>query len=160
MRTIFESKMKYGCLNVVAVFFASLIFFSAYGQTSAPFPIEGRWDMTIDVAGHQVPSWVEVTRSGVDRLVGQFVGTGGSARPISKINFENNEMSFSIPPQWEKENNDIVVNGTLTGEALTGTIVFSNGKTYNWTGMRAPLLKRNSPPVWGTPVKLFNGKDL
>jgi hypothetical protein len=35
-----------------------------------------------------------------------------------------------------------------------------DGKNYNWTAVRAPLLKREKQPVWGTPVKLFNGKDL
>src|SRR5690606_11597224 len=30
----------------------------------------------------------------------------------------------------------------------------------SWTGKRAPELRRSSPPVWGEPIELFNGKDL
>lgn len=122
--------------------------------------IEGRWDLTIDMAGKEVPSWLEVSHSGLHMLVGHFVGAGGSARPISRINFSEGKLSFTLPPQWEKENNDIVVEGTLQAGALAGTITGADGKTYNWVGVRAPSLRRKSPPVWGKQVKLFSGTDL
>ncbi|MEP6582724.1 MAG: DUF1080 domain-containing protein, partial [Ginsengibacter sp.] len=126
----------------------------------AASPIEGRWDITIDIDGKKSPSWLEVKHSGLHTLVGQFVGTSGSARPISKVNFNEGKISFSIPPQWEPESNDLVVEGTLNGENLTGTMTFSNGKIYNWTGSRAPAMHRNTEPVWGKPIKLFNGTNL
>ena len=34
------------------------------------------------------------------------------------------------------------------------------GTVWHWTGVRAPSLKRTSPPKWGQPISLFNGKDL
>lgn len=93
-------------------------------------------------------------------LVGRFVGPGGSARPISRINIENGKMSFSIPPQWEREPNDLKVEGTLQGDNLSGAMTFSNGNTYNWTAKRAPLLRRKTEPEWGKPIHLFDGKDM
>lgn len=39
-------------------------------------------------------------------------------------------------------------------------MVFPDGKKYNWTAVRAPSLRRTKAPVWGKPVRLFNGKDL
>src|SRR5674476_905129 len=122
--------------------------------------IEGRWDITIDVSGKMLPSWLEVHRSGLRTLVGEFVGTGGSARPISKVNFANNTFSFSIPPQWEREDSDLVVNGVLKADSLSGTMKFSNGKTYSYVGIRAPSLSRRAQPVWGKPITLFNGSNL
>lgn len=139
---------------------AVVLFFAVTSKANAASPIEGRWDMTIDVDGKALPSWLEVRHSGVQTLVGQFVGAGGSARPISKVNFKNGIMSFSIPPQWEPETNDLLFEGTLQGENLTGTMVASNGKKYNWTAVRAPLLKREKEPIWGKSITLFNGKDL
>ena len=121
--------------------------------------VEGRWDITIYDAGKTMPSWLEVVHSGLHTLVGQFVGMGGSARPISKINFENGKVSFSIPPQWET-GNDLSFEATLQGDSLAGTVTFPNGKTYNCSGVRAPSLKRPSTPSWGKPIKLLNGKDL
>jgi hypothetical protein len=122
--------------------------------------IQGRWDITIDVNGKMTPSWLEVKHSGLKMLVGRFVGPGGSARPISRINIENGKMSFSIPPQWEPEPNDLKVEGTLHGDSLSGTMVFSNGHTYQWTGKRAPSLRRKTTPAWGKPIHLFDGKDM
>jgi hypothetical protein len=121
--------------------------------------VEGRWDITIYNSGKTIPSWLEVVHSGLHTLVGQFVGAGGSARPISKVNFNNGKVSFSIPPQWET-GNDLAFEATLQGDSLTGTITFPDGKTYNCNAVRAPSLKRSSTPAWGKPIKVFNGKDL
>lgn len=123
-------------------------------------PIEGRWDISIMIDGKPAPSWLEVMHSGYTHLVGHYVGVSGSARPISKIIFSNGKMSFTIPPQWEKENNDMVFEAMLQGDSLVGTVVAANGQTYNWTGRRAPLLKRSAAPVWGKPVVLFKGDNL
>lgn len=120
----------------------------------------GRWDMTLYMNGNEYPSWLEVYLSGTRTLVGQYVGTGGSARPISKINFADGKMNFSIPPQWEKEDNDITFEGTFDGDSLKGTMVAADGKNYTWSAVRAPSLKRNSEPVWEKPITIFNGKDL
>lgn len=122
--------------------------------------IEGRWDLTIYADGREEPSWLEVLHSGTHHLVGSFVGSGGSARPISKINFSNGNISFTIPPQWEQEDNDLSFEATFQGDSLKGTMKAADGKIFSWTAQRAPLLKRNNPPVWGKPVKLFNGKNL
>lgn len=129
----------------------------------APFgdpAIEGRWDLTVDRDGKEFPSWLEVRHSGLKTLVGYFVAEGGSARPISKVNFENNQISFSIPPQWDRSDKDMVFKGTLADGKLSGTIDGSDGKTYRFTGVRAPSLHRDKAPVWGAPIKLFNGKNL
>jgi hypothetical protein len=122
----------------------------------------GRWDLTLKTSdGNEVPSWMEIHKSGSSRLVGYFVGAGGSARPVSKVNYlGDGKFSFSIPPQWESENNDITVTGQLTGDKLSGTINESNGNIDNWTAQKAPLLRRTKAPVWGSPVKLLNGKNL
>ena len=120
----------------------------------------GRWDMTLYMDGNEYPSWLEVQLSGTRTLVGQYVGTGGSARPISKITFTDGKMSFSIPPQWEKEDNDISFEGTFDGDGLKGTMVAADGKNYTWSAVRAPSLKRNAEPVWEKPITIFNGKDL
>ncbi len=122
--------------------------------------IEGRWDMTIYKSGKEFPSWLEVRLSGFHTLVGRFVGTGGSARPISRVNFSGGNMSFSIPPQWELGTNDILVEGKLQGDSLKGTLTSSDGKNYDWVAVRAPSLRRKSQPIWGKPIQLFNGSNL
>src|ERR1700730_9690616 len=122
--------------------------------------IEGRWDMTIYISGKEFPSWLEVRLSGTHTLVGRFVGTGGSARPISRVNFSGGNLSFSIPPQWEQGTNDILVEGKLEGDSLKGNLTSSDGKNYDWVAVRAPSLRRKSQPIWGKPIQLFNGSNL
>lgn len=142
-------------------FFLVILFLPSKKSTaqSSTSPIIGRWDIIIDVDGQKIPSWLEVIHSGERTLVGRFVGPGGSARPISKVTFTDGNMSFSIPPQWEDDDKNLEVNGTLADSNLSGTMVFSNGKTHSWTAVRAPSLKRNAKPVWGKPITLFNGKN-
>lgn len=149
-------------LITIAAFF--LILHVSRAQTpdtkATEASIEGRWDIVLTADGKEWPSWLEVSHSGNSTLVGQFVGTGGSARPISKITYANGKMSFSIPPQWERGANDLSFEATLQGDGLVGTLVTADGKTLNWTAQRAPLLKRSGKPVWDKPVTLLKSNSL
>ena len=123
-------------------------------------PIEGRWDLTVNIDGRMAASWLEVRHTGVNGYFGRFVWEGGSARPISKVEFKDGKVSFHIPAQWEKTDKELIFDGTLSDEKLSGSIVNTNGKTYTFVGERAPKLWRDKAPVWGAPIQLFNGKDL
>ena len=123
-------------------------------------PLEGRYDLTLYNSGKTYPGWLEVQHSGTKTLVGRYVGPGGSARPISRVNFTDGIVSFSIPPQWDTASNDLQFHATFQGDSLVGTIIEPNGTEYSFVGVRAPSLWRKSEPVWGTQIKLFDGKDL
>jgi hypothetical protein len=64
---------------------------------SAP-AIVGRWDLTVHGARGDYPSWLEVWTSGNEHLVGQFVGSGGSARPVSLVEFADGKVRFLDSP--------------------------------------------------------------
>ncbi|HVY74926.1 MAG TPA: DUF1080 domain-containing protein [Puia sp.] len=119
----------------------------------------GRWDITVSGGDHDFPSWLEIRLSGSRMLIGRFVGEGGSARPISRIYFRDGKMNFSIPPQWEREDKDMVIEGVLSGDKLTGTMTTPGGQQYNWVAVRAPFL-HHKEPTWGKSIKLFDGKTL
>ena len=120
----------------------------------------GRWDLTIDKSGTSLPSWLEVQKSGTHTLIGRFVYAFGSARPISEVKVNDGKYSFSIPPQWEPGTRNMDIEFEVSGDIIKGSMVYTDGITYTFTGVRAPLMKRTGLPVWGTPVKLFNGKDV
>lgn len=120
----------------------------------------GRWDVTVHLPNRDMPSWLEMTGSGTRTIVGRWVGGGGSARPIAKINYNGASFSFSIPPQWEREDRDMNVEGRMEGDSLVGTMVSPDGKQYNWVGRRAPALRRSHEPAWGSTEKLFDGVSL
>jgi len=145
------------------LFFLLLASFSlsASPQTApAPPPIIGRWDITIQRPDGNRSAWLEVRHSGVQTLVGQFVGLSGSARPISQIDFTGGELRFAIPPQWERVDGNLVVTGRLEGDRLAGSMTLAGGAPMAWTAVRAPSLRRQTAPRWGRPAPLFNGRDL
>jgi hypothetical protein len=123
-------------------------------------PLEGRWDITVDREGKPAPSWLEVRHSGTKTLVGQFTSFSGSARPIAEVHFADGKLKFEIPPQWERGDKYLVVEGTLSGETLSGSMTTPEGKTYSWKGVRAPSLRGKAMPAWGTPVKLTAGNEI
>ena len=149
--------LRYVLSSLFLVFAVSIARAKVYSDTSA---ILGRWDITVNIAGKDFPSWLEIHKSGIKTLVGEFVGAGGSARPISKINLENGKLSFSIPPQWEWQNKNLELEATLQADSLAGTIILPDGRNCKFTAAKAPSLARNSKPVWSKPTQLFNGKDL
>jgi hypothetical protein len=140
-----------------SIFFTFLVLVSL--QSSAQSPIEGRWDITVDMGDRKAPSWLEVRHSGIRMLTGHFVADGGSARPISRVYFDGKKMNFSIPAQWENSDKDLVVEGVLEGGKLSGTMVSPLGMKWTWIAVKAPDLRTLTTPEWGQPVTLFNGKN-
>src|SRR5258708_6103348 len=139
------------------------IAFGMVGRCAAPDTVVafmGRWDITVHAPSREMPSWLEMQPAGGRTIVGRWVGNGGSARPIAKINFSGVSFSFSIPPQWEREDKDMTVEGRLEGDSLVGTMVAPDGKQYSWVGRRSPALRRTKEPVWGPAEKLFDGVSL
>ncbi|MBW3469476.1 3-keto-disaccharide hydrolase [Arthrospiribacter ruber] len=120
----------------------------------------GRWNLTLDKNGKEAPSWLEVKLSGFKVLTGHFVGDDGSARPISKVHFENGKVSFSIPPQWQNTDQDLVFEGMVNNGEMTGTILHPMGDKYSFVGKPAPSLVREKAPEWAEPIAIFNGNDL
>ena len=155
--SIFQNAFFKRLRRLIVIFLLSSTMSSVSAQNESPI---GRWDLTVDVGNKLVPSWLEVKLSGMKTLVGYFVADGGSARPISKVNVNDGKISFSIPPQWDDSDKDMVFEAVLKGDKLTGTIISSKGQRQTLVGERAPLLKRTSAVTWGEPIKIFNGLNL
>ena len=142
------------------IFGLLVVTFTKANRLSDTSAVLGRWDITMNIGGRNFPAWLEIHKSGIKMLVGEFVGAGGSARPISRVNLENGKLSFSIPQQWERQDKNLEFEGTLQGDSLVGNILLPDGRNCKFTAVKAPSLTRTKQPVWGKPIKLFNGKDL
>jgi hypothetical protein len=88
------------------------------------------------------------------------VSRWGHARPLPKIELSHGQITFVSPKEEEDRKDDMVFVGTLSGQKLSGTTSGQDGTPWQWTGERAPDLKRKTEPKWGGPKQLFNGKDL
>jgi hypothetical protein len=133
---------------------------AAAAQATTPPPVLGRWDLIVTGPAGPYPSWLEVTSSGFNALVGRWVGRVGSARPIARLEFANGAFRFAIPRQWEEGEGDLRVEGKLDSDRLSGSVTTPDGHSHPFTATRAPSLRRATAPAWGTPVALFNGTNL
>jgi hypothetical protein len=120
----------------------------------------GRWDLVVQLPDGEQPAWMEIRQTGPKAVGGQFVGWHGSARPVSRVDVSDGGLRFAIPPQYERGDGDLVLEGQLEGEQLSGTIVTPGGDTVTYMGRRAPVLQRSGTPHWGEPITLFNGVDI
>jgi hypothetical protein len=132
----------------------------AASNVAASNALLGRWDLVVQRGEQTSPSWLEVERSGTATLVGQFVGSGGSARPISKIQFTDGTFRFAIPPQWDPNPNDITFEGKIDGDRISGSMTMGDGQKLTWSGTRAPALRRTGQPAWGEPITLIKDGAL
>src|ERR1700740_698288 len=119
----------------------------------------GRWDLTLRARDREYPSWLELREEG-GQLKADFVGRWGNSRPLPKVELSNGKLTFVSPKEEESLPVDMVFEGALSGNTLSGKVNGTNGATWEWSGERAPSLERKSPPKWGKPVALFSGKDL
>lgn len=158
MRTL----KKLGLVSVL-ILIVSLQLFSqnkaSAGSSASVGPLLGRWDLTLKAPDREYPSWLQLSEEG-GQLKAQFVSRWGNARPLPKVEFSHGQLTFVSPKQEEDRKDDMVFVGKLSGKTLVGTTTGPDGTPWQWTGVRAPSLKRNNPPKWGKPVQLFNGKDL
>jgi len=134
--------------------------FSARAEAgAAQNPFLGRWDLTLKAPDGDHPSWLEVREEG-GQLKAQFTGRWGNARPLPKVEVSDGRITFVSPKEEEDSKSDLVFQGQLSGQQLSGTVNGPDGKTWQWTGARAPALDKAATPKWDKPVKLFDGKDL
>ncbi len=149
-------------LLAVLVLAISLPLYSANKKPASAARVHallGRWDLTLKTPQREYPSWLELSEHD-GQLKALFVSRWGNARPLPKAEFAKGLLTFVSPKQEEDRKDDMVFVGKLTGNRLVGTTTGPDGTPWQWTGVRAPSLKRSSPPQWGTPSKLFDGKDL
>jgi hypothetical protein len=132
---------------------------SAETTTVSAQPFLGRWDLTLKAPSREYPSWLEITQDS-GQLKAVLVSRWGHARPLPKIELSHGQITFVSPKEEEDRKDDMVFVGTLSGQKLSGTTSGQDGTPWQWTGERAPGLKRKTEPKWGGPKQLFNGKDL
>jgi len=119
----------------------------------------GRWDLTLKAPDREYPSWLELHEEG-GQLKAEMVGRWGNARPLPEASVTNGRLTFVSPKEEEDAKSDMLFEGTLSDNRLSGTVNGPDGRIWTWTGRRAPALKRTGTPKWGEPIPLFNGKDL
>ncbi len=143
-----------------AVLSLAFLAITATGAAQPPAKaILGRWDITITTPSAQLPSWIDVTEDqGTPKIV--MVGVTDHATPLKTFSVKGPDIEFVSPKGEEGFQADMTFKATLVAGNLVGTVSDPAGTVWHWKGVPAPSLKRASPPVWGKPISLFDGKTL
>jgi len=138
---------------------AGRLYASSASASSAIKPFLGRWDLTITTPTGDLPSWIDVSEhEGQPRVV--LVGVSEHATRLKKVSFKNGDLEFLSPKEEEGFSQDTLFKGKFEDGRLVGTATGPDGTSRRWIGRRAPSLKRQNPPKWGKPIRLFNGRNL
>ncbi len=136
---------------------------------AADTDFNGRWNIEVPSETRSRAWWLEVTGAGTPNLKGRFVGApGGNMDNIPKMAVKRGELRFEFERNYgrgkpKSKQRGIyrarVVQGQLDG---TFEVKGHSGTTQKWIGRRAPEIPDKDDGSWkpGTPVALFNGKDL
>jgi hypothetical protein len=133
----------------------------AFGQD-----FNGRWDITAHTQPRPRAFWLELTGAGTPSASGYFVSAyGGDRNKIDSISVKGGELVFSFnpPPARDgKQNRTPVWRARISGGKLEGAFAVEGQTPTPFTGVRAPDIAEKDDGSWkeGTPIKLFNGRDL
>ena len=129
-------------------------------RTSNETAFIGRWDLNIkDAKDVEMPSWLELSvKQG--EWHARFVGRWGHARFLPEGTVKGDAIHFISPREEEGSKTDLIFDGKLEGEALTGFAKGPDGTPWKWSGKRAPVLDAPANVKWREPVTLFKGRDF
>jgi hypothetical protein len=123
---------------------------------AADSDFNGRWDITTTT---RRAMWLEVTGAGTAKPSGFFVSDhGGDRNVIDRIAIENGELRFGFD---RRSGGAVTQSPEYRARIVAGKLEGSVGNA-KWTGVRAPVIADKDNGSWkeGTPIQLFNGKDL
>ena len=130
----------------------------------------GRWGIQVQNEARARVWWLEITGAGSKKLAGRFVGApGGDMDAIPQPVIDGGELRFTFDRKYRlgaKARWDAVRQGVYAARyrdgKLIGTFSLDGNVVYQWTGLRAPVIRDNDDGSWkeGKPVELMNGQDL
>jgi len=161
----------------ITIFFAAAVMTITCRQAPNAREAEfnGRWNIEVPGESRSRAWWLEVEGAGTSQLKGRFVGApGGGLYETPEIAIEDGELRFAFTRRYSLPDEQLpyaqvperrgIYRARLEGGKLRGTFeVEGHPETrLAWIGERAPVIADRDDGSWreGTPVELFNGKDL
>lgn len=125
----------------------------------------GRWNLTVTGSNTRARAWwLEVEGAGTKNLKGKFVGApGGQVDPIPEIRVDKGELEFVFERNYRSDKKQRgIYRARIQNNTLSGTFSLDGNIVDQFTGVRAPVIRDKEDGSWkkGTPVELFNGKDV
>src|SRR5689334_21508428 len=135
----------------------------AQGKAAA---LNGRWDLTVPGNDRKRAWWLEIKSADTSKPVGSFIGApGGGLDLINDMTVGANgeaQWTFSRPARNNTKAWKGVYKVHLEGDKIVGVLEVAGEQPQKFSGVRAPKFWQDdaSKLKRGTPVELFNGKDV
>jgi hypothetical protein len=136
-----------------------LLFACAALTMAADKDFNGRWNLKVENEARARVWWLEVNDAGSAKMNGKFVGApGGQVDVIPKMEFQAKELHWYFEKAGKKQH----YSARYEKNELIGKAEIDGKVTHTFRGVRAPEIRDRDDERWkrGTPVDLFNGKDL
>jgi hypothetical protein len=144
----------------------SLLVISAIPALADDAKFNGRWDINVPHESRARAWWLEITAAGTPAMKGRFVGfPGGDMNDIPQLSIQKGELHFTFDNKDYRTGKPVHRDYSaryLPGDKLLGLMRSSDGEELKWAGVLAPVIteKDDGSRRDGTPIDLFNGKDL
>ena len=119
----------------------------------------GRWNLRVTNEPRGRAWWLEVSGAGTPQVKGRFIGgPGGGMDDISAVRIEGSDLVWEV----KRSDQHTGYRARLNGAELVGSRVMPATPRMEFAGKRAPAILEKDDGTWrpGSPVELFNGKDL
>ncbi|MBS1859509.1 MAG: DUF1080 domain-containing protein [Acidobacteria bacterium] len=148
--------------------FLAIILLAAGTAMAADQDFNGRWDITAHTAPRPRAFWLELNGAGTGSPSGWFVSAyAGDRNKIDTITIRNGELVFGFNPPANRQGKKprvAVWRCRLVSGKLEGTfgVEGQTAPPTPFVGVRAPVIADQDDGTWkeGTPIQLFNGRDL
>jgi hypothetical protein len=95
--------------------------------------VTGKWDVTLNMAGNQMPASANFTQAG-DKVTGTL-GTQMGEMPVSGT-MSGNALKLAFTVETPQGNLEIVMTGDVTGDNIAGKMTLTGLGEGEWTGKR------------------------
>ena len=95
--------------------------------------VTGKWDVTLNMAGNQMPASANFTQAG-DKVTGTL-GTQMGEMPVSGT-ISGNALKLAFTVETPQGNLEIVMTGDVTGDNIVGKMMLTGLGEGDWTGKR------------------------
>ena len=122
-------------LHLIAVL---TLFFAVMGgaMLRAGFPAEdvsGTWDMTVEISGETAHPSILLRQDG-ERISGTYDGQMGKS--IVEGSLKGTDIQFRVNLKFQDAVYTITYTGTVSEDAMKGTVRFGDAGTGNWSAKR------------------------
>ncbi len=143
----------------------ALVGWVAAGAMAQQNPFLGKWNLTGTGPDTAWVGWLEITQEG-NELGGSFLNRGGAPNKLAGARVENGELVFQGAARRGGPGPE--GHGKMQGSQMTVTIgvpatANAPARTMSLIGVHPPTFPpsdANAPHTFGTPIELFDGKNL